>query len=854
MEPNLLQALKSTLPSSQGGPVPGPPLPPQQVTPAAEAVLAEGPKNRTVFADVFDELGMINPALASEANSDDMPSDATTEVPQTKGAPREERQTAATASKDETVSETGTPAKTPDRMDQPARTTVAEGAPLAQVPLSPSAQLASASSESASNRKLADIPAHLPAQHQITEDLDIRRVPTRLQMTEASLSPISKTAYPVFPQQGARTDPTDPIRSLAPQIETPEIRLETPAQNPVLRSALPDQPPPIVPGNRQETPPLRVTDTVRLTQLSPVTSETVLSQSQTPRTLENAVAVPVGTASRPALPEAPRNPMPVLVQTPEGRQPGAEEPPRAAVPLPTAQTSGEGAQGAASRLPLEPLLARQSQPVIVSPKQETPQPSSPPKPAMEVPSNSRQTTPISAPLKSQLETPQPQSHHVTPKLAQASVSDPQAAASMRPAPGVAVSPLTIKAAVDPLQNKTLLDVAAGRAIAEPEAEAVIQQIIRLKGSGPIPPASAPILEGPSLSKIRDPLPASYTPAFTPAQTRVAVTLPLADVKLDTDGIPRPSRSATSSFATAQPMQATAPIAVSQTAETAENGAAPAPSTVVRKQLPDKGPPLEFGRQTLTPSGQTAKNDGDGKAAQPVQAAGTPATPMGLFAEADGRQSKSVNASPQSDWTRPAPSPTQGLPAPTLQVSHPVQPTIQSRVAQSTQDKPLASSAEPDTIPLHRFESVAPASTPIQAAATRMDLPTHVARQIMEIAQNLPGRPVEIALSPEELGRVRLAVSTQEAGLVVHIAAERPETLDLLRRNVSLLGDDFQALGYDDVAFSFGPQTGSDQSDAPQSQDASIFAELSESSPPIPPPPTPLAKNRSTAQGGLDVRL
>ncbi|MGC1497590.1 MAG: flagellar hook-length control protein FliK [Sulfitobacter sp.] len=85
---------------------------------------------------------------------------------------------------------------------------------------------------------------------------------------------------------------------------------------------------------------------------------------------------------------------------------------------------------------------------------------------------------------------------------------------------------------------------------------------------------------------------------------------------------------------------------------------------------------------------------------------------------------------------------------------------------------------------------------------RIDLPIHVARQLAEVVQHMPSRPVEITLSPEELGRVRLSVVTSETGIVVNVLAERPETLDLLRRHIDQLSQEFQDLGYQDIAFSF----------------------------------------------------
>jgi flagellar hook-length control protein FliK len=63
--------------------------------------------------------------------------------------------------------------------------------------------------------------------------------------------------------------------------------------------------------------------------------------------------------------------------------------------------------------------------------------------------------------------------------------------------------------------------------------------------------------------------------------------------------------------------------------------------------------------------------------------------------------------------------------------------------------------------------------------------------------------VEIALSPEELGHLRLTIKTHEGGAVyVHLSADRQDTLDLMRRHVELLAQDMRDLGYGDLNFSF----------------------------------------------------
>jgi len=95
---------------------------------------------------------------------------------------------------------------------------------------------------------------------------------------------------------------------------------------------------------------------------------------------------------------------------------------------------------------------------------------------------------------------------------------------------------------------------------------------------------------------------------------------------------------------------------------------------------------------------------------------------------------------------------------------------------------------------------------------RAEIAPHIARQLVEVMSQAAHRPTEIALSPEELGRVRMSVAAEDGKITVSILTERPETLDLMRRHIDQLGQSFRSMGYDQVSFSFGQgaQTG-DQS-------------------------------------------
>lgn len=85
---------------------------------------------------------------------------------------------------------------------------------------------------------------------------------------------------------------------------------------------------------------------------------------------------------------------------------------------------------------------------------------------------------------------------------------------------------------------------------------------------------------------------------------------------------------------------------------------------------------------------------------------------------------------------------------------------------------------------------------------RPEVMRHVAQQLTDAARQMPNRPVELALNPEELGRVRLTFTTTDGGIHIAVMAERGETMDLLRRHIETLAQEFREMGYKDVNFAF----------------------------------------------------
>jgi len=99
-----------------------------------------------------------------------------------------------------------------------------------------------------------------------------------------------------------------------------------------------------------------------------------------------------------------------------------------------------------------------------------------------------------------------------------------------------------------------------------------------------------------------------------------------------------------------------------------------------------------------------------------------------------------------------------------------------------------------------------------------DLPRHIVQQMAEaVHRNGGDRGVDLLLNPAELGRVRISLSPGEAGMTVQILADRPETLDLIRRHIDLLAQDFQSLGYEATDFAFSQHQDSAQNGTSQSE-------------------------------------
>ncbi len=135
----------------------------------------------------------------------------------------------------------------------------------------------------------------------------------------------------------------------------------------------------------------------------------------------------------------------------------------------------------------------------------------------------------------------------------------------------------------------------------------------------------------------------------------------------------------------------------------------------------------------------------------------------------------------------------------------------------------------------------------QSLRTTPAVATQITSQIQAQISQSSKQVIELRLDPAELGRVTIQLSPQDQSITAQITAERPETLDLMRRHSEVLLATLATAGFSQADLSF--QQGTPQQggrDAPRFQSLGFIAE--------PTTPTLSAPQLPTADGRLDIRL
>lgn len=118
--------------------------------------------------------------------------------------------------------------------------------------------------------------------------------------------------------------------------------------------------------------------------------------------------------------------------------------------------------------------------------------------------------------------------------------------------------------------------------------------------------------------------------------------------------------------------------------------------------------------------------------------------------------------------------------------------------------------------------------------------------------------IELALSPEELGKVRLQlqVDGQDPGrMVVMLCFERPETMDLFRRHADQLAEVIRSAGYASVDIGFSQQGGQHaDTGGKDSAGGNEPAPTEDRYLPVELSPRPAQNHLQHGAAGLDLRL
>lgn len=234
-----------------------------------------------------------------------------------------------------------------------------------------------------------------------------------------------------------------------------------------------------------------------------------------------------------------------------------------------------------------------------------------------------------------------------------------------------------------------------------------------------------------------------------------------------------------------------------------------------------------------------------------------AVPLGLMADSLATRGKKepVSSTPKADPQNahfaqnnsPAPKPKS---------------VVFSALKNSAEDTNLKSSFMPADIAIETLDQVAdedfaatlvgadrhaiPLSSSLEMrSAPSVQVATVVAQQLAVAVQKNPNGVTELVLNPEELGRVKLAMSTLDGAITMTITTERPETQDLMRRHIDVLAQELRQMGFSDVGFSFREQ-GRQESNNSSNENSLAFNDLEVEA--AMPEPTPAETT------GLDLRL
>ena len=267
--------------------------------------------------------------------------------------------------------------------------------------------------------------------------------------------------------------------------------------------------------------------------------------------------------------------------------------------------------------------------------------------------------------------------------------------------------------------------------------------------------------------------------------------------------PMPEVSAKPSDVEKQTSSPFEPVSRSETSKASVSSMA---GHVLPTASPEVGKPEPIDQVTRPPG---SKNEVmTTRAGPPFDQAKPPTPPVETVPQAQSSMRSEVVHVP-GVWEKTMPSPKQSLNqnvpntttetiAPPISITQAVDGPIQSIPETPPDELPIAASISEG----QSTSRTQPATTGFPGQTGELARFTHISRQLMEVAARNGDGPVELTLSPEELGRVRMNFAMQDGVLTVSLAAERGETLALMRRNIDALLQDFGDIGFSEINMEF----------------------------------------------------
>lgn len=271
----------------------------------------------------------------------------------------------------------------------------------------------------------------------------------------------------------------------------------------------------------------------------------------------------------------------------------------------------------------------------------------------------------------------------------------------------------------------------------------------------------------------------------------------------------------------------------------------------------------------TPDRQTAALRPAERVAQTPVSAALQVDPARLHASAIAQEATSRRAESALDRRNaPADAPQAGaqIAVPASRVMSTAQP-VPSADAQAAQaaravavhgDAGFADAARAhDTLlGAHAAATERSGAAPVHAALAERPQAAAAFAQIAPTLRKGADGVTELRLDPPELGRVRVTIRTDETGMIAVVQADRPETLELMRRHAELLMRDLAAAGQTKVDLSFAGFGG--DGSARNKNDPSAFGATAGSAGDAagraPTLDVAASLRAARAGGGLDIRV